>query len=345
MIDTAALLSAVNLEALIGDKVKLQRVGAGELKGCCPMHNEKTPSFRVYTDEPHYHCFGCGAHGTAIDWVMFWEGAEFREACRILAERANLSYAAGIPTSSTCPDPYAGIRPDGEPRYMPQPGRELTAWNPKPRDNGKPKGWTKYRPTAVYPYRTAAGALIGVVLRVETVGPAGGKKITPWLEWSTWLTEPGNEATRRDRSEWCHTKPARPRPLYGLDLLGRQPNAGVILVEGEKCADHLRRFGFLAVTWSGGTNAYHLADWSPLAGRRALCWPDADPVGVDAMEWAACLAEEAGALKPRICYPEPDRPKSWDCADAIGWSRQHFVRWMRRRAENSETAIRHAAAA
>ncbi|MGC8469484.1 MAG: CHC2 zinc finger domain-containing protein, partial [Acetobacteraceae bacterium] len=48
------------LAALVGRRVRLERAGR-EWKGCCPFHNEKTPSFYVYDD--HFHCFGCGAHG------------------------------------------------------------------------------------------------------------------------------------------------------------------------------------------------------------------------------------------------------------------------------------------
>ena len=55
------------LAAVIGRRVRLARSGR-QWKGCCPFHGEKTPSFYVYDD--HYHCFGCGAHGDAIGFVM-----------------------------------------------------------------------------------------------------------------------------------------------------------------------------------------------------------------------------------------------------------------------------------
>ena len=62
---------------VVGRRVKLVRSGR-DTKGCCPFHKEKTPSFHVYED--HYHCFGCGVHGSIIDFVMETEGLEFREA-------------------------------------------------------------------------------------------------------------------------------------------------------------------------------------------------------------------------------------------------------------------------
>jgi len=75
------------LAAVIGRKVKLARSGR-LLTGCCPFHNEKSASFTVYDD--HYHCFGCGAHGDAVSFVMRTQGAGFREAVEQLAAEAGL---------------------------------------------------------------------------------------------------------------------------------------------------------------------------------------------------------------------------------------------------------------
>ncbi len=75
------------MAALVGRKVKLARSGKS-WKGCCPFHGEKTPSFYVYDDG--YHCFGCGAHGDAIGFVMNTEGAGFVEAVERLAGEAGL---------------------------------------------------------------------------------------------------------------------------------------------------------------------------------------------------------------------------------------------------------------
>ena len=75
------------LHGLIGRKVRLVRNGR-QWKACCPFHNEKTPSFYVYDD--HFHCFGCGAHGDAITFLMRAEGASFPEAVERLAAEAGL---------------------------------------------------------------------------------------------------------------------------------------------------------------------------------------------------------------------------------------------------------------
>ncbi|MCA3368135.1 MAG: DNA primase [Roseomonas sp.] len=75
------------LPGLIGQKTRLLKSGRN-WKGCCPFHGEKTPSFYVYDD--HFHCFGCGAHGDAVTFVMRAEGAQFMEAVERLASEAGL---------------------------------------------------------------------------------------------------------------------------------------------------------------------------------------------------------------------------------------------------------------
>lgn len=75
------------LPGLIGRKTRLVKSGRN-WKGCCPFHGEKTPSFYVYDD--HFHCFGCGAHGDAISFLMRAEGAAFPEAVERLAAEAGM---------------------------------------------------------------------------------------------------------------------------------------------------------------------------------------------------------------------------------------------------------------
>jgi DNA primase len=85
------------LPGLIGRKTRLARSGRN-WKGCCPFHGEKTPSFYVYDD--HFHCFGCGAHGDAISFVMRAEGASFPEAVERLAGEAGLEVPKPTPEAA-----------------------------------------------------------------------------------------------------------------------------------------------------------------------------------------------------------------------------------------------------
>ncbi|MBV9169377.1 MAG: DNA primase, partial [Chloroflexi bacterium] len=82
---TDEIKARVDLVELIGRVVQLKRVG-GSYKGLCPFHTEKTPSFYVRPQTGTYHCFGCGKHGSAFDWLMEREHLEFGEALRQLAQ-------------------------------------------------------------------------------------------------------------------------------------------------------------------------------------------------------------------------------------------------------------------
>ena len=80
------LVSATDIVEVIGHYVALKPAGK-EFKACCPFHDEKTPSFTVVPDKQFYHCFGCGAHGTAIGFLMDYANMEFVEAVEELARR------------------------------------------------------------------------------------------------------------------------------------------------------------------------------------------------------------------------------------------------------------------
>jgi DNA primase len=69
--------------------VPLKKAGR-EYKACCPFHGEKTPSFTVSPNKQFYHCFGCGAHGTALGFLMDFEHLSFPEAVEELASLAGL---------------------------------------------------------------------------------------------------------------------------------------------------------------------------------------------------------------------------------------------------------------
>jgi hypothetical protein len=84
----AAVLDRVTLGELIGSKVELRKRG-GMLVGLCPFHHERSPSFHVYPN--HYHCFGCGVHGDAIEWAMRADGVDFRTAFERLRAGAGLT--------------------------------------------------------------------------------------------------------------------------------------------------------------------------------------------------------------------------------------------------------------
>jgi uncharacterized protein YqeY len=83
------LLARTDIVELIGSRLQLRKAGR-EFQARCPFHDEKTPSFSVSPEKQFYHCFGCGAHGTAIGFLMEYDHLPFREAVEELAERAGL---------------------------------------------------------------------------------------------------------------------------------------------------------------------------------------------------------------------------------------------------------------
>jgi DNA primase len=93
------LRARLPLSAVVGRRVQLRRVGR-DLKGLCPFHAEKTPSFHVREDKGFYHCFGCGAHGDAIRFVMNTENLGFLDAVEKLAAEAGLSVPKPTPEAA-----------------------------------------------------------------------------------------------------------------------------------------------------------------------------------------------------------------------------------------------------
>ncbi|RPI14257.1 MAG: DNA primase [Lysobacterales bacterium] len=83
------LVARTDIIEVIGSRVPLKRAGR-EYKACCPFHDEKTPSFTVSPTKQFYHCFGCGAHGTAVGFLMDYDHVSFVEAVEDLAARAGL---------------------------------------------------------------------------------------------------------------------------------------------------------------------------------------------------------------------------------------------------------------
>ena len=102
--DIAAVKDRVDIEDVVSEHVTLRRAGAGSLKGLCPFHDEKTPSFTVRPAVGVYHCFGCGQSGDVISFVMELEHLTFTDAVERLAAKVGLELRY-----------EEGERPDREP--------------------------------------------------------------------------------------------------------------------------------------------------------------------------------------------------------------------------------------
>ncbi len=150
--------------------------------------------------------------------------------------------------------------------------------------------------SAKWDYLDPAGKLIAVVYRYDP--PGRKKEFRPW------------DARRRK------TAPPDPRPLYHQP--GIVAAAQVVLVEGEKCAQALIDAGITATTAMHGANApVDKTDWSPLAGKAVLIWPDRDKPGWEYATLAAQAILSAGAKTCHILYPPEEAADGWDAADAV----------------------------
>ncbi|MGH1398166.1 MAG: DNA primase [Alphaproteobacteria bacterium] len=95
----------LTLSDIIGRRISVKRAGR-EFKACCPFHNEKSPSFTINDDKQFYHCFGCGAHGDVIGFVMQHDNLDFINAVEMLSADAGLQMPK--------PDPQAAKRAEKE---------------------------------------------------------------------------------------------------------------------------------------------------------------------------------------------------------------------------------------
>lgn len=95
--DVTAIRDKIRIEDIVGDYVQLRRAGADSLKGLCPFHDEKSPSFHVRPNHGHFHCFGCGEGGDVYAFVQKMEHVSFVESVELLADRIGhaVSYTGG----------------------------------------------------------------------------------------------------------------------------------------------------------------------------------------------------------------------------------------------------------
>ena len=93
------LLNRVDIVDVISGRVQLRKSGANWV-GLCPFHGEKTPSFTVSQSKQFYHCFGCGAHGNAIGFLMEYGGLGYIETLKELAEGVGLQAAGDAAATS-----------------------------------------------------------------------------------------------------------------------------------------------------------------------------------------------------------------------------------------------------
>jgi putative DNA primase/helicase len=230
---------------------------------------------------------GTGGAGSGLDLLMRVTGWDFKQAT------ARVEQHLGLPAA--------------KPRKPKRPAR--TPDTPPP--NAAPPALG--RAVAQWCYRNAAGEQLFWIQRIDL---PDGKKL---FIHRTWLDGAWHFPSRRDpfTSEW----PA-PRPLYCLPDLTDRPDDPVIVCEGEKAADAAAELfpDHACIAWCGGTGGVNAADWSPLAGRSVVLWPDADDAGRQCMAKLGPRLQQLGATVA-VYNPPTGAPAKWDLANALaeGW--------------------------
>lgn len=158
-------------------------------------------------------------------------------------------------------------------------------------------------PDSIWEYQLATGETVGAVARWDARG--GGEKVIRPIIWNGKRFIIGGMPT--------------PRPVYQCPVIAAAPNSPVLVVEGERAVEGAMRYltdGFIATTWPHGASNCHLVDWSPLADRDVVIWPDNDEAGMKCAQQILAMLTEAGARPSIVELPE-GLPAKWDLADEL----------------------------
>ena len=306
-IDAEEVKKNCDLAAIVGHYTPLVKKGR-EYVGRCIAHSpDEHPSMYVVPDKGFVHCFSCGFSSDIIGFIMEVESLDFEAALtRLNGDSPQWQPAISVPKAPPVPERMTSKPP---------------AAAPTPKMGMKGLG----EPSKLWPYKDADGGLLGYIARYD---PADGAK----KEIRAWTWGQRGEAP----PSWGVGAFNKPRPLYGLDRLAQRPDAPVLIVEGEKAADAGQRLlpMYVAVTWSGGCQAWDKTDWLPIAKRKVLLLPDADAVGYAAMQKLANLLSDPAGLNCAVRVVDMDRmPESYDLADfeKDGWDAAKLRDWAKPR--------------
>jgi putative DNA primase/helicase len=246
---------------------------------------------------------GCARAGNGMDLLLLATGWDFATAARRIESHLNLP--PEITPSRSRPHRIPDIPPPGAP--PPRLGKATAQWC----------------------YRSLTGQQLFWIQRLDLPPTADkpGRKLfihRVWLDGQWHYPRSRGEKADAFSCEW-----PTPRPLYRLPDLAARPDARVLVVEGEKAADAAAALfpTAVVVSWSNGSKAVDLVDWSPLAGRKVILWPDNDVDGQLAMGRLALRLQPIAASVRRI-EPPADAPEGWDVADAT-WTQQEAAAFVR----------------
>ncbi len=334
--DALAIKQANSLSEIIGKDMPLTKRG-NEYWAPCPFHKEKTSSFSIYKNNTKFKCFGCGATGSVIDYVMLTRSMTFQEACKILKEGKNLQDFSFKPLEIQQHDIY-----EDYPVILPAPPHApLLATKTDTPAIYRPrklsfKTYSAKIVNDVCAFKDLEGNLIGYEFRIvipETKEEKAareklGKKQEKTPMPVTWCKRP-------DGSEgWTLRKFDNPKPLYGQERL--KEGGQILIVEGapkaKACQGNVG--SLIPIAMMGGVGGYKYAHLELLKGRKIVIWPDKDERGGEFALNVANALHEIGVESIKILTPPAEMPNSWDAKDAfepkngeVPWDYTKFLAW------------------
>lgn len=314
MIDKEKLLQESDILDVIGRRVELKKNGANFL-GFCPFHEDSKPSLTVSPSKQIFKCFPCGKAGNSIDFLMDL-GMDFVSACDEISNGES---------NFTATNQRATIQ---------KANRELVV---QFQFLGNSDGLEKSdgsididhfkfgKPSGIWAYRNLDGKIDFYTCRFDLED--GTKEVYPYsyveciksgYDYVKSTGEPGGMSWSLGDKTWRWMGMSNPRILYNLYLIQKYPKATILMVEGEKCADHANKFlnpdKTIAVSWVGGANGVKNSDFSVLKNRNVIYWRDNDTAGITAMQSIHSIIKDIGGLRKWINIPE-NLPNKWDVAD------------------------------
>lgn len=273
------LRSRANLEEIVSEYVPLKQKGR-RFWGCCPFHNEKTPSFSVDSEAQMYYCFGCHKGGTVINFVMEMERMEFMDAVRLLADRVHMEIPEQSQTGS------GRISPDERERIyeantLAARFFHSTLWTGEGAEalnylykrglndsdirrfglGAAPKGWDALqRHMAEQGFDDALLEKAGLVVRKDgrAYDMFRGRAIFPIINAQGRVVGFGGRAMGDAQPKYLNTSETpvfnKRQGLYALNFAKKERNLGrLVLVEGYMDTVSLRKYGVAGVVATLGT--------------------------------------------------------------------------------------------
>ena len=243
--DAKKIIESADIVEVIHQHVPLVKAGAN-YKGICPFHDDQKKSLIVSPSKQVFKCFSCGGPENKGGDVMHFLrgiGKEWNEA---LDELSNGNFSLDMKAEQRISKEKEKVW-----KYIPNPPQGVPIMH----------HYKFNEPSRYWAYHNENGDVISYVCRFDLEN--GEKEVWPF-----------SYATNGERSEWRWLGIDTPRPLYSLHLIKANPNATILVVEGEKTAEaaqkQLNHKKTVVTTWIGGANGVKNADWTVLFGRKII---------------------------------------------------------------------------